>query len=112
MPLFPIKNTQTLSGSIAAGTASIIAAPGTVQGLVPVILIGGFMMQNSGTVANLLQLMAGTVELWRILGQNQGDGIVYPFPAGRELRIPAGQGVSIIAGGSANYSLEYWVENI
>ena len=101
----------TISGTVAVtGPTQLVAAPGAGSRVV----VSSFVLQNESATATTIILQAGTTNRWRILGQNQGDGLAMAFSTGREWRLPANTALQIALSGnnSCGYSIAYFVERI
>lgn len=100
-----------VTGTVAAsGDTTLIAAPGAGLTLVLVFV----QLQNESTTATTLKFKFGSSEVYRLLAQNQGEGVVAHLPAGREWRVGANLPLVLNLSGanSCGYSLAYYVEAV
>jgi len=92
----------------AAGQPELIAAPGAgVQ-----IIVTAFVIQNESATATTMRLEAGAVAHFRVLAQNQGDGLSGTFEVGREWELPANTALNLWLSGanSCGYSIVYYTQ--
>ena len=97
-----------ISGTTAAaGQTQLVAAPGA--GLQ--IIVNAFVIQNESASATTMRLEAGAAAHWRVLAQNQGDGLSGQFEIGREWELPANTALNLWLSGanSCGYSIAYYV---
>jgi hypothetical protein len=89
---------------------AIVAAPGAGSRIV----VSSFTIQNESATATVMVLREGGVDVERVLGQNQGDGLARAYPVGREWRLPENTALNYALDGanSCNYSIHYWVEGV
>jgi len=97
------------------GDFTAIASPGLGQQLV----IVGMNIQNEAPTANTIILKAGASIFWRLLGQNQGDGIAFLTPPGRGWRIGGDANnngnalqINLSASTQIGYSFAYFITQI
>ena len=91
-----------------AGDTTIIAAPASGSHLV----ISTLILQNTTAVATTALVKAGSAVCFRVLAQNQGDGLILSFPAGREFVLPNATAliVNLSGANSFGYSVHYRIE--
>jgi len=100
-----------ISATVAAlGATQLVAAPGVGHR----VCVTSFVVQNESAVATTIVLRDGGADAWRVLCQNQGDGMGADFPAGREWRLSANTALNIVLSGAnqCGYSIAYFVEAI
>jgi len=100
--------THISSTTAAAGQTQLVAQPGA--GLQ--VVVNAFVIQNESAVATTMILQAGGADTWRVLAQNQGDGLAGTFEIGREWVLPANTALNLWLSGanSCNYSVAYYVK--
>jgi hypothetical protein len=104
------------SGSGTAGFTLLVAAPGVGYR----IIVPAFCMQNETGSATVMIIQSGTnvppatVNGWRCLGQNQGDGLAMTFPTNAPWRLNENEGLYFWLNGSnnCNCSFSYYVAAI
>ena len=102
------KTLAYVSGTAASsGDNTLISAPGSGS-----IYISTIFVQNTTTTATTCLLKDGTTEIFRMLAQNQGDGVRLQFPAGREMKLSATTALKLNLSGANthNYSVVYFTE--
>jgi hypothetical protein len=102
----------TLGGTKAAsGDNELVAAPGENQRIV----VTAFVIQNTTATATTLILRSGTTSnAWRVLAQNQGDGLALflgPLAAWR-LNNNEALNLNLSGANTAGYTVQYYVERI
>jgi hypothetical protein len=102
----PTAVSGTKNGS---GDNSLIAAPGAGWRIVVV----AFVIQNESAVATTLILKDGATARFRVLGQNQGDGLalnlsLYPL----RLSDNAALVLNLSDANSCGYSVHYFLERV
>lgn len=92
----------------SAGDNEIIAAPTAGYRIVLINLC----VQNESAIATTMILKDGATAIRRVLGKNQGDGVVIAYPAGREKRLATATALNLNLSGanSCGYSVDYFVE--
>lgn len=93
------------------GDNEIVAAPGAGNRIV----VTAFVMQNeSATATTLILRSAATTNGWRMLCQNQGDGLSKDFPDGAPWRLGANEALNLNLSGanSCGVTVMYYTETI
>jgi hypothetical protein len=108
-----IPDELNINGTFAvAGNNTVVAAPGAGQRIV----VSAFVIQNeSGTATTMILASSGSLnDGWRLLGQNQGDGLAMAFSAGREWRLGTNEALILNLSGanSCGYSVQYYTETV
>lgn len=109
--LNPIVTTTENGTAAVNGNNTLILAPGAGRRLV----VTAFCIQNASAVATTAILRsASTANGWRVLGQNQGDGLAMSFGNGREWRLNANEALvlNLSAAQTHNYSVSYFQEYV
>lgn len=94
-----------------SGDNTLVAAPGKHQRIVVV----SFLIQNESSTATTMILKDGAgTDVWRVLGQNQGDGLSKDFPPGREWRLTVNTALVFNLSGNhqCGYSVAYFTERV
>ena len=97
------------SGPVTVGPTGVLPAPaGGIRNVVSTMTL-----QNETAAAiNMAAYFGATPSNgFRVIGQNQGDGIVVTFPAGREWRGGDAESLNITPSG-VGYSLLYFTEAV
>ncbi len=98
-------------GSAAvSGDNTLIGAPGAGRRIV----VAGFVMQNESATARTMRLYDGAANQgFRVLGQNQGDGLAWQLPAGREWKLPENTALLLNLDGATQcgWTVMYWIES-
>lgn len=100
-----------VSGTKASsGDNELVATPGAGLRLVVV----SFVIQNESAVATVMILRSATTPVWRVLGQNQGDGLTKDFPMGYEWKLAENEALNLNLDGanSCGYSVAYRLESV
>jgi len=100
--------------SLATGTAAssgdntLVAAPGSGMRTVVTAII---VQEESGTATTMIVKQGSTAKV-RFLGQNQGDGLAWRFPAGRPWKLPDNAVLVLNLSGAnqVGYTVEYYQE--
>lgn len=74
------------------------------------IVITAFQLQNESSAATTIILRNGTREIWRVLGQNQGDGCGYNFGSGLHLNEGLDLNMTVSGANSCGYNIAYYIE--
>lgn len=69
----PTPDLAVSGTSSASGDTTIIAAPGADVRIV----VKAFQMQNESATATTMKLCNNNADIWRVLGQAQGDGVAF-----------------------------------
>jgi hypothetical protein len=103
------KSLSQISGTkSASGDNELIAAPGANK----VVVVTGFLIQNTTSTATTLLLREGTTEKVGVLAQNQGDGMSVQYPMDARWKLPANTALNLNLSGAntARYSVSYYIE--
>lgn len=119
-PVYLMNNTPgdpkgSGSVSVAAGTKAasglntLIAAPAAGYRIV----VYAFVVQNESATATTMELQ-DAVTRWRVLGQNQGDGLAMAFDALQPWRLNEATALTLKLSGanSCGYSVQYAIERV
>jgi hypothetical protein len=109
--ILPIVEKTECGTAAISGDNTLVLAPGAGKRIV----VSAFMMQNGSAVATTAILRsASTSNGWRMLGQNQGDGLAMSFANGREWRLNENEALVLNLSGANthNYSIHWWVEYV
>jgi len=109
--IIPIVEHTECGTAAVSGNNTLLAAPGAGKRIV----ISAFMVQNgSATATTAILRSASTSNGWRLLGQNQGDGLAMSFANGREWRLNENEALVLNLSGANthNYSIQWWVEYV
>lgn len=103
------KTLAFTTGTVStSGDNTIIAAPGAGQQ----IYVRSLQIQNESSTATTVIVKFGATAKWRVLLQNQGDGLVLFFPPGTEWQV--GDNVALVlnlsGANSIGYSLATYTE--
>lgn len=122
-PVQPVYIMNNLSGDPTGG-GNVAVAAGTkaaagVNTLIPApaagfrIVVYSFVIQNESANATTMELQ-DAVTRWRVLGQNQGDGLAMAFDALQPWRLNAATALSLRLSGanSCGYSVQYAIEAV
>lgn len=92
-----------------AGNNTLVAAPAAGYRLV----VWSFVIQNESATATTM-ILKDAVDRWRVLGQNQGDGLAMAFDAQQPWRLNAATALTLNLSGanSCGYSIQYSVEPV
>lgn len=106
----PTRKTLTFTtGTVStSGDNTIIAAPGAGQQ----IYVRSLQIQNESSTATTAIIKFGTTAKWRVLMQNQGDGLAFSFPIGGEWSVGDNTAlvVNISGNNSVNVSVSHYTE--
>jgi hypothetical protein len=102
--------------SYATGTAStsgdntLVSAPGASNRLV----VTAFVIQNESSTATTMILKTGSTNRFRLLAQNQGDGLSIVFPVGQSWKLGTNEALVLNLSGanSCGYSVQYYTEAV
>lgn len=102
-----------ISGTVAVvGPTAIVAAPAAGTRIVVI----AFVLQGESATAMTIQIHLGATATagFRVLAQNQGDGISITFAPGREWRGGSAEALNITLSGtnSCGYSVLYFTETV
>lgn len=99
----------TAGTKAAAGVNTLIAAPAAGYRIV----VYSFVIQNESAVATTMELQ-DAVTRWRVLGQNQGDGLAMAFDALQPWKLNAATALTLRLSGanSCGYSVQYAIEAV
>lgn len=108
-----LEETTTVNGTgSSSGDNEVVATPGAGYRLV----VTTFVMQNESASATTLILRSGTSSTngWRILGQNQGDGLAMALPLGDPWRLGEDEALNLNLSGAnqCGYSVRYYTESV
>lgn len=104
-------NMSHISGTKStSGDSELVAAPGSGVRVV----VTGFVIQNESASATTMILKDGNSEHFRLLGQDQGDGLSREFSPGREWRLSDNQALNLNLSGAnqCGYSVSYFTEEV
>lgn len=106
----PVETLITRTGVVAtANDNELYPTPGANKRIV----VAAFVMQNESQTATTMIMRSGaTVNGWRCLGQNQGDGLNKTWPEGREWRLNWNEPLNLWLSGAnqCGYSFEIFIE--
>jgi hypothetical protein len=113
MPMGEV-NIQSRSMLYVTGTVSdsgdneLVAAPGSNIR----IIVVAFVIQNESSTATTMILKEGSTARFRVLGQNQGDGLTFCFAPGREWKLAANTALNLNLDGAnaCGFSIAYYTE--
>jgi hypothetical protein len=99
----------TAGTKAVSGLNTLIAAPAAGFRIV----VYSFVIQNESATATTMELQ-DVVTRWRVLGQNQGDGLAMAFDAMQPWRLTAATALTLRLSGanSCGYSVQYAVEPV
>lgn len=103
-------NVSIVSGTKAvAGNNTLIAAPGSGKRIV----VYTFVVQNESATATTI-ILKDHVDRWRVLGQNQGDGLSIAFDALQPWKLNENAALTMNLSGanSCGYSIQYAIEDV
>ncbi len=102
--------THVCGVAASSGDNELVAAPDEGQRIVVV----GFVIQNESAVPTTMILEDGTTDVYRCLGQNQGDGLAQRFSRGDEWRLTEAAALQMNLSGenSCGYSIDYFTEAV
>lgn len=103
--LIHITGTESTSGD-----TELVAAPGSGFRIV----VTAFTMQNESGTATTMKMKDGNTDRFRILGQNQGDGIDRQFNLEQEWRLTENSALNFNLSGAnqCGYNVSYFLENV
>jgi hypothetical protein len=103
--LIHITGTESTSGD-----NELVAAPGSGFRIV----VTALTMQNESAVATTMKMKDGSTDKFRILGQNQGDGLGREFNLEQEWRLSENSALNFNLSGnnSCGYNVSYFLENV
>lgn len=106
MGYYPLRFVQGQTS--IAGDNTLIPAPPPGQEIV----VSFALIQNASATATTYLLKAAGSIFLRVLGQNQGDGMVVPLAVGNEWRIGDAHALQLNLSGAnaSNYTIGYRVE--
>jgi hypothetical protein len=92
-----------------SGNNTLIAAPATGSRIV----VWSFVIQNESATATTM-ILKDAVDRYRVLGQNQGDGLAMVFDAMQPWRLNAATALTLNLSGanSCGYSIQYSIEPV
>lgn len=104
----PVQGTAATSGD-----NTIIPSPGATRRLV----VTAFVIQNGSATATTMILKDGvalSAGRFRVLGQNQGDGLAMVFDGQNPWRLSAGNALVLNLSGAntCNWSVQYYIETV
>ena len=102
--------TRVTGTKASSGDNTVISGPGSGNRLV----VTFFLIQNESSTATTLLLKDGSDTKFRVLCQNQGDGLVRDLPVNREWRLAENSALVLNLSGanSCGYSVEYYTEAV
>jgi hypothetical protein len=104
------SNVGVVCGTKAvSGNNTLIAAPATGSRIV----VWSFVIQNESATATTM-ILKDAVDRYRVLGQNQGDGLAMVFDAMQPWRLNAATALTLNLSGanSCGYSIQYSIEPV
>lgn len=113
LPVFLVGGTASdreeivITGTVAAlGLTPLVAAPG--PGLR--IQVTAFVIQNEAALPVTITLYNGPNPAWRVLGQNQGDGLALVFASAHPWRLDVNTAlqINLSAARQCGYSIKYY----
>ena len=105
----PAQTVTRVAGTKAgAGDNELVATPGAGQRIV----VAFWTVQNESAVATVALMKSGATNVYRYLGQNQGDMFGLDYFPGREWNLAENEALNLNLSGanSHSYNVGYWTE--
>jgi hypothetical protein len=104
-----IDLTYISSTTASSGTNELVAAPGSGRQIV----VTGFTIQNETSTATTMKLQSGASDVYRLLGQDQGDGITKEFHPKTFWQLGDNSALNLNLSGAntCGYSVAYYTDN-
>jgi len=100
--------TRAAGTKAGAGDNELVATPGAGQRIV----VAFWTVQNESAVATVALMKSGATNVYRYLGQNQGDMFGLDYFPGREWNLAENEALNLNLSGanSHGYNVGYWTE--